>query len=349
MIVQWFCFAVLLTLLFRKAQIARETGLHCMDRNTTATINGFFICVVFLHHFSQYCKPSMSSLMGDLFGQLFVTTFFFYSGCGCAVQFLAKGNRYIQSFPRKRILSTVLRFDFAVFVFALVSILLGRPPTVRKTILSFLGWESVGNSNWYIFAIVLCYLAFYLAFTVSRMLEKWHRLAPFAQQGGIFAIVLGCALVLSRVKPPWWSDTLMAFPAGVTFGLHGHAMLECLKKRYWILLLILVLVFIAVLRCPFIGHRHWIAFNIKSVSFALIVVLMTMRIDLDSPELHWCGRHLFALYIYQRLPMVVFVNLYPDAFQTGQRWVFFCFSLAFSIAIAWLYEKGEQACLRFQS
>lgn len=346
MLAQWILFATLLAMLFRKARIAHEPDLRCLDRKTTTTINGFFICVVFLHHFSLYCRPSMRSLMGLLFHQLLVVTFLFYSGYGCAAQFRSKGWEYIRSFPRKRVLSTILKFDFAVCVFAIASLLLGRPLSIPKLLLSFLGWDSVGNSNWYIFAIVFCYAAFFFVFSFSRVLSQRQRAA---QCGGVTALALAYVLVLSRVKPPWWSDTLMAFPAGVLVGLHADAMLGFLRKNYWICLAALIALIVAIPHCPFIGHRHWIAFNVKSVAFAIVIVMATMRIELDSPSLLWCGRHLFALYIYQRLPMVVFTTLYPAAFQTKFRWIYFGLSLAVSIAIAFLCEIVETRPSKRQS
>ena len=346
MMVQRILFVILLAMLFFKAQIDHETSQRCLDRNTTTTINGFFICIVFLHHFCCYCKPSIRSLMGDLFGQLFVTSFFFYSGYGCVAQFRSKGWKYIRSFPRKRVLSTILKFDFAVCVFAIVALLLGRPLSIQKLLLSFLGWDSIGNSNWYIFAIVFCYVTFFLVFSFSRMLSQRQRAA---QCGGVTALALAYILVLTRVKPPWWSDTLMAFPAGVFFGLYADAILGFLQKNYWICWAALIAIFVAFPHCPFLGHRHWIAFNVKSVAFAIVIVMATMRIKVNSSPLFWCGKHLFALYIYQRLPMVIFTTLHPAAFQTKFRWIYFGLSLAISLSIAWLYEKGERTCPKYPS
>lgn len=138
----------------------------------------------------------------------------------------------------------------------------------------------------------------------------------------------------------------MAFPAGVFVGLYADAILDYLRKNYWVCLAVLIAIIIAIPHCPFIGHRHWIAFNIKSVTFALAIVMVTMRIQLKCPALLWCGRHLFALYIYQRLPMVVFTTLNPAAFQTQFRWIYFGLSLAISIAIAFLCETvGARARL----
>lgn len=43
--------------------------------------------------------------------------------------------------------------------------------------------------------------------------------------------------------------------------------------------------------------------------FAICVVLLTMRITLKNKILLWCGKHLFEIYILQRIPMIIFDKL----------------------------------------
>ena len=134
-----------------------------LSKETTSTINGLFIALVFLSHFSRY-SIYMSNYVGQRLGQLIVVMFLFYSGYGCMVQYMAKGRAYLQTFPKKRMLSTLVNFDIAVAVFVVVGLLLGKSFSIKQVALSFVCWDSVGNSNWYIFAILLCYLAFWLVF-----------------------------------------------------------------------------------------------------------------------------------------------------------------------------------------
>ena len=341
MIVQWLLFSILLLLLFARCKLIAPSSSCALDKNTTATVNGFFIAVVFIHHFCGYCRPSINSFMGNLFKQLMVTSFLFYSGYGCSIQFLSRGNEYIRTFPVKRIFATVFKFDLAVCIFILLRLLLGGGGLgLNKAALSLVAWDSVGNSNWYIFAIVFCYVCFYVVFAIASRFRLNNLFA------GIFLVLPVCAyvVVMTRLKPPWWYDTIMAFPLGVVIGLYKDMVFEFMRKYYWASLIILVGIMAATRYLPGLGCRHWVEFNIKSMAFAIVIVMVTMRIRLDSPALRWCGRHLFALYIYQRLPMVFFATLYPFAFQSRLRWVFFIFSLIISVAIAWSYEKVGRLC-----
>ena len=87
-----------------------------------------------------------------------------------------KGVKYINDFPKKRILNVLLNFDIAVLLFIVTNILLGRYYSYDEYLLSLIGWTSVGNSNWYIFVILLCYVHVYIAFRVSvfkTIFQKW--------------------------------------------------------------------------------------------------------------------------------------------------------------------------------
>ena len=39
--------------------------------------------------------------------------------------------------------------------------------------------------------------------------------------------------------------------------------------------------------------------------FVLVIVLLSMRVKLDSSILLWCGQNLLGLYILQRIPMIL--------------------------------------------
>ena len=173
--VQWILLGVLVVLLFSRSRFVTNNNTY-LDKDTTSTINGFFICVIFLSHFAQYCGEVYCNEIGSFFGQLVVAMFLFYSGYGCAVQYRSRGNDYLRAFPKKRILTTLVNFDIAVCVFIVVGLLLGRSFALRQVVCSFIGWDSVGNSAWYIFVILLCYAAFWVSFGLPP--PRYHTPAP---------------------------------------------------------------------------------------------------------------------------------------------------------------------------
>lgn len=158
---------LLLAILLFRARPVRWNAAY-INKTSTQTINGLFIWLVFLSHFAQY-SPYLRNYVGQYLGQLIVVMFLFYSGYGCMIQYMAKGSDYLRHFPKKRILTTLVNFDIAVAMFVIIGLLLGKPFTLNQVALSFVCWDSVGNSNWYIFAIVLCYTAFWFSFRKSAL------------------------------------------------------------------------------------------------------------------------------------------------------------------------------------
>ena len=336
MSIQLFVLAFLAALLFFRARPVRLNDAF-LDKKTTSTVNGFFILMVFLSHFWQYCRGSYPNEVGLLFGQLMVTTFLFYSGYGCAARYQAKGIEYLRTFSRKRILATLINFDIAVLSFVLVGLLLGHTLTLRQVMLSLVCWDDVGNSNWYIFAILLCYSAFLLSFGLG------HKAPALIKELVCTALVVLFVLTLFRVKSHIWYDTMMCFPAGVVFCLNRDRILDLFKKYYLQFLGAFTLILIvAGLVAGHIRATRFVyggVFNIKGISFALIVVMVTMKIELRSPLLRWCGEHLFPIYIYQRIPMIVFSTLHPSAFSDWRCWIYGIVSFGITILIASQYRR----------
>lgn len=301
-----------------------------IDKASTSTINGVFIVLVFLSHFAQYAPVACSNLVGRYLGQLIVVPFLFYSGYGCYVQYAKRGKKYLKEFPVKRVLPTLVNFDIAICFFALTALLIGNAPALRTLLLSFIGWESVGNSNWYIFAIILCYLAFWLSFS----------LVPKTVRGGVLFSLLGVVvLALSLVKPVYWYDTIMSFGSGVIYGMYRPVIEPMVKKRYWLVVATLAAVLCAFAFSPILGRLHLLTYNFYGVVFALFVVVCSMRIRFSSPVFKWCGEHLFPLYIYQRIPMIIFSALHPAAFEDWRCSIYLVLSAFIAIIVASLYPR----------
>ena len=315
-----------------------------IDKASTSTINGLFIWLVFISHFTQYLPACTRNVVGCNLGQLIVVMFLFYSGYGCAFRYNEKGEQYLKPFLKKRILTTLVNFDVAVCLFIATGLLLGKSFAVKRCALSLIAWDSVGNSNWYIFIILLSYTLFWISTSVLNRWGNVHR-----QKWRIWQIVLvSCLAVavvaLSRIKPGFWSDTIMAFGAGVVYGANRDYMERFAKKYYWFCIVIAVFIFISIDFCPVIGSRYWLSFNIKSIAFALLIVMITMRVSFNSALLRWSGENLFPLYIYQRIPMIVFSTLFPTAFQDGRCWIYFAISAVIAIAFAALYPRFRLRC-----
>ncbi|MCD7873291.1 MAG: hypothetical protein LUG21_08450, partial [Clostridiales bacterium] len=136
---------------------------------STESVKGIFIILVFLSHISNMFinNPNYTSdlinkpyiIIQSHLGQSIVVLFLIYSGFGVTEAIKSRGISYIKTFPKKRIFKTWYHFAAAVIIYLLLNIALNGVSkfSISKILLSLTGWESLGNSNWYIFAVLCLY------------------------------------------------------------------------------------------------------------------------------------------------------------------------------------------------
>jgi len=295
---------ILLLSLYRISFYGKTYNESYIGKEQCNAVKGIFILFVFGRHIWPYMKDAgydFSAFGDQLFlsldkslGQLIVVMFLFYSGYGIMESVKAKGQKYISSLPKKRILKTLVNFDIAVFVFILTDLLIGKPLELGNTLLAFTGWTDVGNSNWYIFIILLCYIATWIGF---RFFRWWVSIL----------IIFVCFLVLRFTRDVWWYNTLLSFPAGLIYSKYKTKIESYIKSKYLLSFFICLIVFLITYKLPIAAFG--IKDNVMSVAFALLILVATMKIKVGNPILNWLGKNLFPLYIYQRIPMLIFATL----------------------------------------
>lgn len=260
-----------------------------------------------------------------------VVMFLFYSGYGVMESIKKKGSEYVCKIPRRRVLNTLLNFDVAVFLFLIADLLIGKNVTVTQFLLSLIAWLSIGNSTWYIFVIILCYISTWIIASLFPTLIDKHRL------GGIMMVLLSViAIVLAFYKPSWWYDTILAYPAGVVCSEYKGQIEQIVKKRYFLWLFSTTVLLILLYMTPY-GLRGFKT-NFVGIAFALWIVLLTMKINIGNRFLSWCGAQLFPMYIYQRIPMMIMAAIGPMYFLNRMPILFLAVSLIFTFLISLSYK-----------
>ena len=311
--------------------------------DTTNAIKGIFIALVFIKHVTPYILNSGyvfdDSLLSRAFlfvnshvGQWIVAMFLFYSGYGVMESIKKKGIPYVDSIPRKRILTTLVNFDIAVALFAVIALLLHKDYSLKTYLLSFTGWESVGNSNWYIFVIMLCYLIAYVCFRINTRKEK-----AYSMRAILCFFLLGVsALALSCVKPGWWYDTMFCFGVGIFYSTWRDRIESSLKQYYWFVLPVLLVLLFLLGRCPY--YIRGLVHNTYSIVLCLLIVMLTMKIKVNNAVLIWSGKNLFPLYIYQRVPMIILSSICGGAFVSSYPVLYTFACLLITLLFAHFYK-----------
>ena len=273
----------------------------------TTAIKGIFTVLIFCSHIRGYqslpdhWSNSLYSTVFDYLGQLIVVMFFFYSGFGIW-ESQKKKNDYTNTFFKRRILKTLLHFDIVIFLYILVQAFSPIRYTTKDYLLCWIGWTSVGNSNWFIFVI----LGLYLIAHLSLLFQK-----KFGHGAILLTLVLSaCFWIWLRIimhQPSWWVDTLAAFPLGLIFSQYKPVLDQWLeKKNYYPVLAVLLSVVAFLLAYKFVKID---IYGGVSCLFCCLTMLLSSLVKIGNPILDWLGKNAFTIYIIQRLPMIVFSQL----------------------------------------
>ena len=315
-------------ILYRARIVSFHDGF--LERDATESVKGIFIFIVLLSHARGYVLQgdgALDLLYASFFehiGQLMVAMFLCYSGYGCYESFKKKEN-YLDGFLKKRVLKTLFNFDTALLLYVAVNLAFQIHFPVKSYLLCWIGWEDIGNSNWYIFAILVLYCTAWIGFT----LEKKTGAALSIPVVSILSAAYIC-FMHGAGKESWWYDTALCFP----FGMMVSRFKDLLCRRIarpaeglaW-----LAAALVAFLAAYLTGG---VVYFICTCLFCLVILLVTARIRIVNEPLVWMGRHLFEIYILQRIPMIILSQL-----SVREPMLFTALSIAGTMALAAVFHR----------
>ena len=313
-------YVALLCLLFYKSKYAGKAFFEeeSLSRNVTDSVKGFFVWMVFLSHFASYVSyvntiDILGLRISRFFGQLVVALFLFYSGYGVFEGIKAHGQSYIRKIPKNRFLKTLVHFDLAVLFYLFLKVFLRQPFSKVIVLLSVIGWESLGNSNWYMFVIMALYLLTYISFCISK---------DSTRNALLILTLFSCVFIvfLYVTRDSWWYDTLLCYVLGMWFSRYKEKIMAVVTKNNYIwgiCTLMILSVFLCVYYSPVLMLPKIIRELFLAPVFCLLVTFLLMKFYISNDVLKASGKYVFELYILQRIPMILFkeygvsdVNIY---------------------------------------
>lgn len=262
-------------------------------------------------------------------GQLIVTTFMFYSGYGVMHSILEKGSAYVDGMLKNRMFKALVLFDIAILLYVVINIILDIKMTALQIILAFIGWSGVGNSTWYIFAILMMYLLTYLAF-------KFTTKAPNTVLSLVIVTVLiaGYILVIRRYKDSQYYNTVFCYAMGLWYA-HFKPQIDALMTKKNAYSIITPLAIVMFLMSAWLRDTNLLVNQMYYLMFVAVVVLASMKVKIDNPVLNWCGENLLGLYILQRLPMIV---LSRSTWMLQNYYIYFVLCMVITVCLAIVYR-----------
>ena len=281
-----------------------------ISKKTTTSIKGIFVLLVFYSHLYTYIKyqPAKDFWMFSIrnyLGQLMVAMFLLYSGFGIGYSLIHKGEKYLKKIPVNRILKTLFNFDIAVLTFLIVNCILKIKYPLSSNILAFTAWGGIGNSNWYIFAILVLYFISYLSFTLFDGKDKKNAIICS------WVLTIFAMFSIASFRGPGFDycyNTMLCYTLGFNYAFYHEKVEEKIfnNKIYWLVMPVILIFHLAFNRFQ---YDNSIMYAINSLLFSALIILISMKIDVSNKVLNWLGEHVFWIYILQRLPMIVLSNL----------------------------------------
>jgi hypothetical protein len=289
----------------------QKTQDEYLSVRNTLPIKGLFTILIIFSHYVTYYTPqgsdSIYRMLKSHLSQAVVIPYLVYSGYGMAYRLKQKGKDYLGTILRRRIPQVLLGVAAALVLFFVLGLLRNQYFSWQTILLSLIGWESLGNSNWYIFGIIGEYVIFWISFQVLRIRDnKQTRLA-----GLLLTTLLTAAFVIWirwMGRPTWFYNTLAMFPLGVAWGLYHEKVDRLLheKSSLWLLALAIT---IGVYELGVLQRNvNLVWYTVFCAAFAVAMLLLSMRIQLNSPVLDFFGKHVFSVYILQRLFMIILTD-----------------------------------------
>ncbi len=303
-----------------------------LSQRSTTIINGIFVLLIFCSHSTQYITmngnvlDSAYSRFQSIHNQWVVTTFLAFSGYGVMLKLQSQGEEYIKKFPRNRLLKTLINFDIAVVLFLIVNLFFDNHYSKWEIAGSFIGITAIGNSNWYIFTILVMYVVSYLAAVFFK--KKKNSVALFITVCSIGYVVIAQIFGL----PSRFVSTVTTYALGVWIAIYKSELELFFRKRKVISFVLIIIPIILTYKLR--GNDY--IMNVNSCFFVLLVILFMTQFEIRSNVLYFLGRHAFSIYILQRLPMII-ISHYITPTGIG-NYVFVAACLLLTICMAVLFD-----------
>ena len=259
--------------------------------------------MIFLSHLTTFITPETpfeNALFVNIipwFGQLMVASFLFFSGYGI-YESIKNKKGYIKNLLKNRFLPLLFNFWITVTLFIIMNFATGKSFSLRRTLLAFTGWESIGNSNWFIFATLVMYLFVLIGFKLCKKDSKEAITV-------VTLLTIIYMFIMRDFKDEYWFDTVICFPAGMIFSYYKNIIADKIlaKKKYTIMaILSSVVIFAIFYRLNKYVHNPFV-YAITSIFFATTIALAFAKTKNSLRVLSWFGGHAFWFLMIQKIPM----------------------------------------------
>lgn len=259
-------FVLCICLLYILSLFSKKT--EELNKSKTSVLKGVMAIIIVLHHMSLQGIESLTQFFS--WGAPIVSVFFFISGFGLSLSFFSKGNIYLSNFISHRIFrNLLLPFILAWTLYRIInwSVLPDIITEINGLVLT--GIPLLPHS-WYVYAILLFYIFFYIACRLCK------RNFPFIIVALTIVYILVCEY--GGFDRCWYISSL-AFPTGVFAGKYINSLNEFISS--WIRYLIFIPLCISLIGL-FVYSRNEILYMLVYILIPIMIAMICMKIKLEK-------------------------------------------------------------------
>lgn len=336
-----FLITFLFSLVFVRIKDKNDTAI--LDKTTTKSIEGILAIYIIFSHLKQYIPYDDfgSDLLNNIlnnFGQCSVAPFFFFSGFGIVESIKKKGATYSKTILTNRFLRVWCWFIIALVPFYLLDLFWFKQYSLLDYIAAPLGIKSIGNSNWFVAIILLCYFSIgFSCFIFKSSIKKQILFSSL-----IIFIYFVFAYLFKL--PTYWYDTVLCFPLGMVCSYNKVKIQTILSDSvYRIFIPLYILLFIVISYFfPIYILSKGIVFHeiIRNLLFSLLILSLSVKLKFKKSIFAYLGTCSFSIFIFQRLPMMVLKEL----LSFSSKYIYWILSIVLSIILGVILKSIFDIC-----
>lgn len=131
---------------------------------------------------------------------------------------------------------------------------------------------------------------------------------------------------------------MWAFPFGIVYSAYKVEIERFVRERWIFIVSVLILVLLLFKMILIEYNVAGIVFNCYSLLFSALIVTITQKVKIENKYLDWCGKHLFPIYIYQRIPMMIIYKMDEGLFVQSYPYIYVAICFCLTLVIAKYYK-----------
>lgn len=294
--------ALLCILLFWRVEKVSDRR-PVMNVQNTLALRGAFSIVIVLHHLSGYVNSITFLYPLKYCGYIVVAFFFFFSGYGLTWGLNNKSD-YLRYFLIKRVLKIYLPYLLSILIYVIYGSIINKTEYgIFQILSSLICVDSISPLGWYIGALVILYIIFFLSAK-----SKMHYRKMFFAVLFIFVYVVLFLLPIAEEFP----RSLIGFPIGICYCLYKKKIHLFIKEKIILCISFGIVGTAFGMVVKYLGESSDMSLvklfgNIVSCSFAiLLLIVCANRISFGNKVLLFLGGISFEIYLYHKLFLELF-------------------------------------------